>query len=86
MKFERVLSTILPSALKSSSPAQNVFASSDESVTLQRKMCSSLATNMLVCKVILYPEVISIDYLIASDKRVHLQCDIIKVKRVVFES
>ena len=64
----------------------NVFVSSAKRVCLQRQMCSfpdqhkmrsSLAINAFGCSVILYSEVSSRGYLVASDKRICLQCDIV---------
>ena len=47
---------------------------------------SSLAMNAYICSVISYSEVSSRGYLVASDKHIHLQCDIMEMKQVVFES
>ena len=57
------------------SPVPKVFVSSAKSVCLQHKTRLSLAINAFVCSAISYSEVNSKDYLIAGDKRIHLQCD-----------
>ena len=64
----------------------NVFVSSAKRVCLQRQKCSSpdqhktrssLAINEIGCSVMLYSEVSSRGYLVTSDKRVCLRCDIV---------
>ena len=55
----------------------NAFVSNAKTVHPQHKTRSSLAINMFVCSVIRNLEVNSKDYLVASDERIRLQCEII---------
>ena len=85
LKFERTFSMHSSRALKFLFPAQNTFVSIAKSVLPQHKMRLLLAINTFVCSMISYSEVSNRDYLVTSDKSVHVPCDI-KVKQVVFES
>ena len=77
LKFELAFSTCL-------SPGRNTLVSSPKSVQRQKclspdqhKTCWSLAINIFVCSAISYSEVNSRGCLVAGDKCVHQQCDIV---------
>ena len=76
LKLERAFSMHSPPALSYSSPARNVFASSVKSTcpTAQNAFVVSNKSVRRQCE--LYFEVSSREYLVASDERVGLQCEL----------